>query len=138
MGWISYSLYGGDDTQSCHYNFIKWSGLKISDDEIYENCMKAYKTKLPHWGIETFKNGIPKILKKMPKCKHWSESNAIEWQMLAALLVDNRIYHKEILKKGIAATEYLMGEHAADFNNPSARRQALKRFISRIKKLLNE
>jgi hypothetical protein len=136
MGWYGYCIYCGDDTQTRHYDFFKW-GKIASDYEITENDWLTNKgTIIPKIYIDKFIKNIPLILKKMPKVKFWNEDNAIEWQMLLALFIDNNIKPpKEILSNGITATEYLMEEHAADFNNPSLRRKHLKNFIKKAKNL---
>lgn len=137
MGWSGYTNYSGDDTQTRHYDFIKWSGVKVSEIEIADDeWMMLSKTKIPSKYRDTFILGIPKILKKMPKCKFWNEDRAIEWQMLLSLFLDNNIIPpKVVYDNGIEGTEYLMEEHAADFNEPSRRRKCLKNFIKRAKKL---
>jgi hypothetical protein len=128
MGWFGYGIYDGDGTQTCHYAFIKNAGIKVNIDE----WLGLKGTKIPAEHLSTFIKGIPKILKKMPKVKvYWTDDKAMEWQMLLALLKDNGLYHKEIYDRGIEATKYLMGEHASDFNNVSARRQVLKNFIKK-------
>lgn len=131
MGWYGYGIYDGDGTQSCHYDFIKWSGIKVSDDEI-SNWLVINKTKIPDEYIIPFIKGIPKIIKKMPNVRFWNEDKAIEWQMLAALLRDNNIWHRKIIDKGLVATDYLMGDHVKDFDKPTYRRAALKRFKAKL------
>lgn len=64
-----------------------------------------------------------------------AESSAFEWQMLLSICVDNKIKPpKIVLEKGIEATEWMMLDHAADFDNPSRRRQNLRNFIKRAKR----
>lgn len=133
MGWFGYGIYSGDNTQTCHYDFLEWLGFKEKEIESW----LGNKTKIPKKHIETLKNGLAKIIKKMPKRKYFTEdSDAIEWQMLLALLLDNKIKpNKIIYEKGISATNYLMGKHADDFDAPPIRRAALRRFIKRAEKL---
>jgi len=144
MGWMSYGVYGGDGTQVWHYDFIKWSGIKIPkyqlkgyvrEDDIMAEWMGS-KTKIPKPYIQTFKNGLDKIVKKMPKTRYFDEDKAIEWQMLLALCLDNKVKPTQtILDNGIEATIYLMGDHARDFDNPSNRRSCLKRFIKKANRM---
>jgi len=76
----------------------------------------------------------------MPTKAYMDEDTAIEWQMLMALFISNKITNKVmsdnlikyIALKSIKATEYLMGDHAADFRIPSRRRKNLKAFISKV------
>ena len=133
MGWGGYTNYSGDGTQTWHYDFIKWSGVKVSDEEIADDdWLGLIKTKIPEKYLEAFIAGIPKILKKMSRSKFWNEDSAIEWQMLLALLLDNNIMPEKIIfDKGIEGTKYLLGEHSSDFNNPSARRRNLRNFIKK-------
>ena len=137
MGWSGYSNYSGDGTQTCHYKFLTLSGAAKNDDEIYDGDWLTYKgTIIPKDRISLFKKGLPKVLKKMPKTKFWNEDNAIEWQMLLHLFMDNKIKVPTIVKKnGITAAEYLMEDHARDFDNPQARRYHLRKFIEKAKKL---
>jgi len=133
MGWGGYGIYDGDGTQTCHYDFIVWSGC-ATEDEIYDGeWLKLNKTKIPVDRLSIFEKNIGKVIKKMPKVKFWNENKAIEWQMLLSLLLDNKIKPPAVVKKnGILATEFLMGEHASDFCSPAARRAILRRFIKRI------
>lgn len=132
MGWFSYSIYGGDCTQTRHYDFIKWAGIKVDEDEI-SDWLGNRGTKIPYQYLDKFINGIPKIIKKMPKIRFWNEDSALEWQMLAALLVDNDILHADTLNKGLEATDYLIqSEHTKDFDKPCLRRAALRKFKHKI------
>lgn len=139
MGWYGYTIYSGDDTQTWHYNFIKWSGIKVTEDQIMEDeWVGIRKTKIPDEYLDIFKTGLPKVIKKMPKKrKFWKdEYSAIEWHMLLALCVDNKVKSPKIIYDiGLDAVEYLMGAHASDFKNPSRRRRNLRNFIQRAKKL---
>jgi len=100
MGWFGYGIYDGDDTQSRHYKFLVLSGCAKNDDEIYDGEWVGLKTTIPKDKIPIFIKGIPKILKKMPKCKFWNEDRALEWQMLLSLFLDNNITPtKEIKEK---------------------------------------
>ena len=52
--------------------------------------------------------------------------------MLLSLFVDNKLSAPKTVKdNGILATEYLMNEHASEFNKPNLRRACLKRFLKR-------
>lgn len=134
MGWCGYDIYDGDDTQTRHYDFIHWAALRMSDDDI-QNCMSMKGTVLPDDKAKLLEKNAAKVLKKMPKVNN-TDDNAIEWQMLLALFADNKITPpKKILEMGLLATEYLRGEHAADFDSPAKRRRKLDAFTKRIKKL---
>ena len=134
MGWCGYGLYSGDGTQTCHIGFIKTAIPSLSEDDIFE-FLKLRKTAIPTNLLPLFKKGIPSILKKIktPNAVSWDENIAIEWQMLLALIVDNNLMvpHK-ILVNGMLACNYLLGEHAQDFNEPSKRRAAIKRFMKKV------
>jgi hypothetical protein len=141
VGWSGYGIYDGDGTQSLHYSFIKKANLsfvtKVDEEYLLENdILLPNRTGIPMFLIPQFKKAIPKIVKTLPNRKFWNEDNAIEWQMFGALLLDNRIkMSSKIKKKVIEATEYLMGEHADEFNSPIKRRNVLRKFIEKIKKL---
>jgi hypothetical protein len=139
MGWFGYNIYDGDGTQSCHYDFIKTANLTMKVDVVVVNeqeWMTKDGTLIPEKLLPQFKLAIPKIVKTLPNKKFWSDDDAIEWQMFGALLLCNRIkINKTLKKKVIDATEYLMGEHAAAFDEPYKRRKILKKFIADIKKL---
>lgn len=141
MGWSGYGIYGGDDTQTFHYTILNWAGIKDEEIEVLgkddeTNPLLTIKgTKLPKEFITRLKKNIDKVLKKMSHKKFVDEDMAIEWQMLLALFLDNKMKVPHIIKKmGILGTEYLMGEHAADFDNPSLRRRNLRNFIKRAER----
>jgi len=135
MGWSGYSIYSGDDTQTQHYDFLVKAKVVKNDDEIFDGeWLTCRGTIIPKHKIPLFIKNIGKIKLRVPK--FWDEDSAIEHQMLLALFVDNKLpVPRNIFDNGIIATEYLMGGHAADFDKPSLRRAALKRFIVRAKKL---
>jgi len=138
MGWFGYSLYDGDDTQSLHIDFIKWAIPQVSEDTIF-GWLHYRKTKIPAGYFLQFRKGVPNLLKKIkaPKNKlNWNEDKAIEWQMLLALFVDNNLIvpHK-VLVYGMLACYYLLGEHSADFREPSKRRAVIRRFMKKVDSL---
>jgi hypothetical protein len=136
MGWCGHTNYSGDGTQTCHYDYLKWAKAG-TEDEIFENeWLSLRKTKIPNDRIPIFIKNIDLVLKKMPKSKYWNEYSAIAWQMLLSLFLDNKIKEcpKTVVEKGIEASEYLLGEHSAEFNSPSARRKSIKAFINKAKK----
>lgn len=140
MGWFGYGIYDGDETQTEHCDFLKWAKIGRDDDERSEYFGNK-GTILPLDLRERLIKNTPLILKKMPKVPKskfhmFDEYSAITWHMLLALFIDNQIVPtKEIFEKGINATEYLMGEHADDFNSPYKRRKKLKEFIAKAEKL---
>jgi len=154
MGWTGHGIYDGDDTQTSVWSFLQWAEWKggkrkwadADEDAISEAMIwkKTYqKTILTKDMKEAILFGLDKILKKMPKVKQskigskyfTDDDNAIEWQMLLALFLDNGLeIPKDVYDNGVLATEFLMGEHAADFNSPSARRRILKNFIKKAEK----
>ena len=134
MGWCGYCIYCGDETQTSHYSYVEWAKIGMDDNDLM-GCMDQ-KTILPKNKWELFQKKIKKVLKKMPKVKFWDDDGAIEWQMLLALYVDNKTKPPaKIRKMGIEATEYLMGEHASEFNKPQNRRRVLRNFIKKAKAL---
>lgn len=147
MGWAGYGIYDGDGTMSCHYDFLNFAKVSSDDNEI-GNWMSLKGTILPKEKIPILQKNINLVLKKMPKIKlskteeNWNtkdspgESNALEWQMLLALFVDNKVVPpKEVYDTGVKATLYLMGEHSDDFNKPGLRRKTLKNFVKKAEKL---
>lgn len=140
MGWGGYGIYCGDGTQTCHLTFMERAGWKEDDDDLAD-CLQLRGTFLTDEMKALLKKNIDKVLKKMPKLviskysKNVSfrdENDAIEWQMLLALYLDNDIKPSKLIKdNGILATEYLMLDHSSDFDSPSRRRASLKKFIAR-------
>lgn len=135
MGWSGYGLYDGDGTQTSHISFIKIAISSLSEDDIFE-WMKIKKTSIPKKYLLNFKKGIPHILEKIKKPKNilrWDEYNAIDWQMLLALFVQNnlKVPHK-VLVYGMLACHYLLGDHSANFDEPSKRRAVIKRFMKKV------
>lgn len=143
MGWSGYGLYDGDGTQTCHYLFMEQAGWKDEDavGDAMTYTRRGGKTKLTNEMKEVLANNIDKVLKKMPKPTKFGfrkEHNAIEWQMLLALFVDNKILPpKSVIYNGILATEYLLGSHSDSFDEPYKRKAALRRFIKKVNKLYN-
>jgi hypothetical protein len=142
MGWSGYGLYDGDCTQSCHFNFIEWAEISDDYDEIFE--WVSNKTVLPEDKKKILEKNAAKIWAKMPKVDKYfctkrdsaPEIDALQYQMLLSLFVDNNIKPpKYIYDKGIEATEFLSGEHASEFDYPGRRRSVLKRFAAKATKL---
>ena len=146
MGWFGYGIYDGDGTQTCHYDFFDWAKMKpdIKDghrrSDYFGEFLTIKGTILPKDDWDVFVKNINLVLKKMPKCNYKSqyidmECSAIEWQMLLSLFIDNKTKAPEIVyKNGIEATNFLMGEHASNFNKPSSRRRVLKNFAIKAEK----
>lgn len=133
MGWFGYGIYDGDGTQTSHYTFIKKARIEKNDDVI-NDWLGTHKTKIPKDAIRLLKVAANKLHKSVNKYKYLNEDRAIESQMLAALFLDNGVYHKEIYDSGVKASIYLLGDHSDDFDNPSRRRKALNAFINKLKK----
>lgn len=134
MGWSGYGLYDGDETQTCHLDFIK-TASNVSFDISFE-WLGIKKTKIPSRYVKDFVHGVPLILKKIRAPKNifkWNEDNAIEWQMLLSLFVDNNLIvpHK-VLVYGILACHYFLGDHASEFDEPTLRRSAVRRFMKKV------
>ena len=136
MGWCGYGLYDGDETQTCHYDFMKWAGWKGDEDDLGD-CLQYRKTKLTDDMKVLLANNIDKVLKKMPKLTKFGfsgEEDAIKWQMLLSLFYDNKLVPpKVVFDNGILGTEYLLGEAGA-FLLPAKRKAALRGFIKRVRK----
>ena len=149
MGWGGYGLYDGDGTQTRHYSFMEWAKIftKKELDDIDFDCLKFRKTSIPKEKRHLLIDNQALILKRMPKLTflkpgaypQYGEDDAIDWQMLLALFVDNKIKApKIIIDNGLAATEYLMEFHASEFDEPGKRRAALRRFKARALKNNNK
>lgn len=131
MGWCGYGIYDGDGTQTEHYSILE--KMKFKEDQI-ESWMSLKGTIIPKEEQEKFFLNLPKIKCKKPK--FWNEDKAIFAQMLLSLFVDNKFHvPKEIKMAGLDATEYLMGDHCKEFNEPHKRRKVLKNFLLKAKKL---
>lgn len=131
MGWYGYGIYGGDGTQTLHYDFIKKAKLFKTEDEIFD-CLKLNRTILPKDKLDKLILQFSKIVSKLNKNIR-DEEAALEWQMLASLYLDNKLKLPVLLKrKAKEATNYLMGDHADDFKNPSQRRRNLRRFMKKL------
>ena len=129
MGWFGYGIYDGDETQTRHITFLKWAKIEHDSDVIFDNYFIEDKTILPKDKLLLFQKNISFILKRITKPSKWDEDSAIEWQMLLALFVDNKLKAPaKIYENGVSATIHLM-EYADDFDNPSKRKKALKKFI---------
>lgn len=138
MGWFGYNIYDGDDTQTQHLDFCKWAKLYKSDNDLswQDEHLTECGTKLNKEEKKLFLENIDLVLKKMPKRKYYSEDDHMMWHMLLALFVDNKMKPPKIVKqKGTEAVQYLMGDHASDFCEPSRRRSCLRRFLEKVEKL---
>lgn len=139
MGWSGFGIYDGDGTQTCVYSFMKWAGWK--DEDAIFDAMGYKKTKLTDEMKKCLTKNIKKVLVKMPKVTRKigrpyfkDEDDAIEWQMLLALFLDSKLKVPKVIKtNGVLATEYLMEEHASEFNEPNKRRARLRAFIKKAK-----
>jgi len=141
MGWFGHSIYDGDMTQTCHIMFVKNSGYKEKFEYEIADCLLNCKTVLTEDMKDCLIKNVNKVLKKMPKFKSKKyfidEYDAIEWQMLLSLFLDNKLIPPEIIKiNGILATEYLMNHHASEFNQPNLRRACLKRFLNKAMNII--
>jgi hypothetical protein len=133
MGWFGHGIYDGDETQTQHLDFIKWA--KIEKQDAAHNFLKVRRTVLPKEKIYLLNKNSGLILKRMKKLK--DVDSAISWQMLLSLYIDNKIIpNKKIIKQGILATKYLMGQHASEYDNPHLRRRNLRNFIKRVDKVV--
>jgi hypothetical protein len=135
MGWGGYGLYDGDETQTCHYDFMKWAGWKGDVDD----CLQLKKTKLTNDMKVLLAKNIDKVLKKMPKLNKFGfrdSQDAIEWQMLLSLFFDNKLLPPKIVfDNGVLATKYLLEYQSKEFDNPAKRKAVLRSFIKRVTKL---
>lgn len=137
MGWCGYGLYAGDGTQSCHFDFIRLMKISDNDDEIFEKFMLYNKTKIPKDKQPLLRKNYKLVVDKMPK-RFRDEDDALLWQMLLSLYVDNNVKPPKIIfDNGIKATQFLLNDpnHVPEFDKPSARRRCLKAFIERAKKV---
>lgn len=145
MGWSGYNLYSGDGTQTCHIDFLINAGVFKNYDDYFEYeeendiaVLLLNRTKLTKEQQKVLSKNVKKVLKKMPKLyrgEFRDEDDAVEWQMLLSLFVDNHMKApKEIYEMGVRATNYLMCLHASEFDDPSRRRQKLRAFIKRAEK----
>lgn len=131
MGWFGNGIYDGDETQTRHYDFIKWAKIEKKDDVIFD-WLGVKKTSIPKDKQNLLLDNHKLILKKMPNKKFWDEDDALEWQMLLALYLDNNLKApKEIYEKGVEATQYLIEKQSDDFYQPSQRRRCLRNFIKK-------
>lgn len=131
MGWFSFGIYGGDCTQTQHVDFIKAAGISKNEDEIL-SYLKRNRTIIPKDKKNLLSVNFNKIVKKLSS-KIRNEDDAISWQMLASLFVNNKVKMPVVLKrKAIEATNYLIEHCCDDFVSPSRRRENLKRFLNRI------
>jgi len=146
MGWCGHNIYDGDDTQTLHVNYLKFAKIGESDDQ-RSDMLHLRKTIIPKNMRSLLRKNYKLILNKMPKRNFLKRTNsifdkeysAIKWQMLLALFVDNNIKPPKIIKHmGIKATEYLMEDHSADFDEPAIRRKNLRKFLSKVGELGND
>lgn len=141
MGWSDYGIYDGDCTKSLHFYFIYILGFNsfLSTDQI-EDIVSSKKTVVP-------KNLRYLLVKNYTRLEKWlyskykdrkffmNEDEALEWQMVLAFYLDNKVKPpKKIYEMGKSATEYLMGQHAEDFDNPSKRKARLRYFLKRAER----
>jgi len=135
MGWFGHGIYDGDETQTRHYDFIKWAKIEKDEDILYE-WIGMRKTKIPKHKLYLLSKNYELIIKKIGKIpKYWNEDNAIEWQMLLSLFIDNCVKAPKIIyDAGILASEYLLSDYAEEYDYPSRRRRALRNFIEKANK----
>ena len=142
MGWCGYGIYDGDDTQSRHHDYLKYLKVvsKKTEDDVYD-WMSVNRTVIPKEKRHLLTDNAPLLIEKIKKeIKRWlvddGEYSALAWQMALALYLDNRVRPpKEILERGIEGTNWLMGKHASEFNEPCKRRRALRNFLKRVERI---
>jgi hypothetical protein len=131
MGWISFGIYGGDGTQTQHYDFIKSACISQDDEEI-SDFLKQNRTIVPRDKRHLLIVNYNKIVKKI-KSNIRDEYDALSWQMLAALFLDNQVrLPVSLKKKAIEATNYLIENSCDDFVSPSRRRENLRKFLRKV------
>lgn len=136
MGWWGHGIYDGDETQSCHYDFIKWAKIE-SNEEVISQWLTLKGTKIPTDKLPLLKKNCKLILNKLKLPKHWNEYFSLDWQMLLSLFIDNNVKPPTVVyKNGIAATQYLIDECSDDYNHPAARKKALRAFIAKAQNLM--
>ena len=137
MGWFGYNTYGGDGTQSCHYNYLVWSKVFKNDDAVMDSgVLDSLKTKLNKQQKVIFSKNWKKVFSKIDRKKIKYDDDAIQIQMLAAIFIDNELsIPKKLYKKLEIAIDYLLGQHSDEFDKPFARRNSLKKFLKQAKKL---
>lgn len=144
MGWMGYGLYDGDGTQTCHLTFMENAGYKETREDELMDTLKYGGTELSPEMKKCLNKNIKKVLDKMPKLAKSKvtknqyfreEDDAIKWQMLLSLYLDNGMKPPKIVKDtGIYATESLIEKWSDDFSNPGARKRVLRAFIKRAEK----
>jgi hypothetical protein len=128
----------GDDTQTRHYDYIRWSKIERNMDLICD-WLTLSGTILPPSKRSLLKKNYKLILAKLKKPKFWDEESAIEWQMLLSLFMDNEVKPPKIIfATGIEATQYLKEKCADDYNSPAARKKALNKFIKSAHSLMEK
>lgn len=141
MGWWGHGIYDGDDTQTCHYDFLKWAKIGKNEDDRY-SYLAEKGTFLPAAEREKFIQFLPIVIEKLDKKikrKNWDEDDALEWQMLVALLVDNSIpIPQYVFAKFEKAHDILTGSHAQDFNSPRKRLNVLNNLMEKATELLDK
>ena len=143
MGWFGYGIYDGDGTQTCHLDFCKWAKLYQKDDDLtwQDKHLKIKGTILNPEERQQLLENYLLVIKRMPKIKkYWNEYDAVTWQMLLALFLDNKLKApKEIFNNGISATEYLSSTGIIQsYCNPQARKRVLNNFIKKALKNQNQ
>ena len=137
MGWFGYGIYDGDETQTCHYAYLHWAKVESNERKI-DKWLTLSGTILPEDKRHLLVKNYNLILKKLKKPKFWDEESALEWQMLLTLFVDNNLAAPDpIYDNGVQATEFLMDQHAEEFDSPKKRKNELKKFLTKAEKLKN-
>lgn len=142
MGWFGHGIYDGDETQTCHYDFIKKLGIEDNNDIIFD-MLTLKGTIIPENKRYLLRKNYKKVFDKLSKYKFIPgrsgcivEDKAIEIQMFGALFIDNGVkMPAQVKKKVVEATKFLLGDHASEFDVPGTRRRILRNFIEKVKKL---
>lgn len=79
---------------------------------------------------------LPKVIKRLSKIKNPCETDLLEWQMIGAFFVENKLpITKDIKNSVLNATSWLKHEHASSFIHPHIRRKVLSNFETKLLKL---
>lgn len=134
MSYYSYSIYGGDETQTKQIDYMKHLKISKNEDVLLE-YLKCYRTLVPKQFHDKFFMNFDSLFKKINKNIN-NEDIALEWVLIAKLYIDNKLkFPKKLKEMSLKSINYLIDlliVNVEGWQRPSSRRKRLVKIKKQI------
>lgn len=145
MGWLGHGLYDGDDTFTTQGSIVEKAGfkknVKLKDGTTLEHVWDLDPIhKLDNSVMDAIYEKWPKIEKKILKPlknnTFKDEYDAIDYTMAADLFLRHKKeMPNNLQEQAVLAADYLINNgHADEFDDPTERKQVLRKFKEKLEK----